>query len=40
MTSPRICSSGQNKEDAPAYFEKRFCLFLALRNVTMVLKTF
>ena len=27
-----ICSSVQNKEDDPAYFEKRFCLFLALQK--------
>ena len=29
-----------NKEEPPAHFEKRFCLFLALQKVTMVLKTF
>ena len=38
--STRICSSVQNKEEAPAHFEKHFCLFLALQKVTMVLKTF
>ena len=38
--SSRICSSVQNKEEPPAHFEKRFCLFLALQKVTMFLKTF
>ena len=38
--SPRICSSVQNKEEPPAHFKKRFCLFLTLQKVTMVLKTF
>ena len=37
--SPRICSSVQNKEESPAHFKKRFCLFLTLQKVTMVLKT-
>ena len=31
--SPRICSSFQNREEPQAYFEKRFCLFLALQKV-------
>ena len=39
MPFQEFCSSVQNKEDAPAYFEKRFSLFLALQKVTMVLKT-
>ena len=30
----------QFKEEPPAHFEKRVCLFLALGKVTMVLKTF
>ena len=38
--SPRTCSLAQSKEEPPAYFEKRVCLFLALGKVTMVLKTF
>ena len=38
--SPRICSSVQNKEEPPVHFKKRFCLFLTLQKVTMVLKTF
>ena len=38
--SSRICSSLQNKEDPPAHYKKRFCLFLTLQKVTMVLKTF
>ena len=38
--SPRTCSSVQSKEEPPAHFEKRVCLFLALGKVTMVLKTF
>ena len=38
--SPRICSSVQNKEERPAHFKKRFCLFLTPQKVTMVLKTF
>ena len=38
-TSPRICSSVQNKEEPPAHFKKRFCLFLTRQKVTMVLKT-
>ena len=33
--SPRICSSVQNKEEPPAHFKKRFCLFLTLQKVTM-----
>ena len=37
--SSRVCSSVQNKEEPPAHFEKRFCLFLTLQKVTMVLKT-
>ena len=37
--SPRTCSSAQSKEEPPAYFEKRVCLFLALVKVSMVLKT-
>ena len=37
--SSRICSSVQNNEEPPAHFEKRFCFFLALQKVTMVLKT-
>ena len=32
--SPRICSSFQNREEPMAYFEKRFCSFLALQTVT------
>ena len=32
--SPRICSSFQNREEPMAYFEKRFCSFLALQKVT------
>ena len=28
--SSRICSSVQNKEEPPAHFKKRFCLFLTL----------
>ena len=35
--SPRICSSVQNKEEPPDHFKKRFCLFLSLQKVTMVL---
>ena len=31
----RICSSVQNKEEPPAHFNKRFCLFLTLQKVTM-----
>ena len=38
--SSRICSSVQNKEEPPAHYKKRFCLFLTLQKVTMVLKTF
>ena len=38
--SRRICSSVQNKQEPPAHFKKRFCLFLTLQKVTMVLKTF
>ena len=38
--SPRICSSVQNKEEPPDHFKKRFCLFLTLQKVTMILKTF
>ena len=37
--SPRICSSVQNKEEPQAYFKQRFCLFLTLQKVTVVLKT-
>ena len=37
--SLRICSSVQNKEETPVHFKKRFCLFLTLQKVTMVLKT-
>ena len=37
--SSRICSSVQNKEEPPAHFEKRLCLFVALQKVIMVLKT-
>ena len=37
--SPRIYSSVQNKEQPPAHFKKRFCLFLTLQKVTMGLKT-
>ena len=33
--SSRICSSVQNKEEPPAHFKKRFCLFLTLQKVTM-----
>ena len=32
--SPRICSWFQNREEPMAYFEKRFCSFLALQKVT------
>ena len=38
--SPRTCSLAESKEEPPAHFEKRVCLFLALGKVTMVLKTF
>ena len=38
--SSRIFSSVQNKEEPPARYKKRFCLFLTLQNVTMVLRTF
>ena len=38
--SPRTCSLAQSKEEPPAHFEERVCLFLALGKVTMVLKTF
>ena len=39
--SPRTCSSSaQSKEESPAHFEERVCLFLALGKVTIVLKTF
>ena len=38
--STRICSSVQNKEEPPAHFKKRSCLFLSLQRVTMVLKKF
>ena len=30
------CSSAQSKEEPPAHFEKRVCLFLALGKVTIV----
>ena len=40
FASPIIYSSVQNKEESPAHFEKRGCLFLALQKETMVLKTF
>ena len=33
--SSRISSSVQNKEEPPAHFKKRFCLFLTLQKVTM-----
>ena len=39
-TEVLICSSVEYKEEHPARFEKRFCLFLALQKVTMGLKTF
>ena len=35
--SPRICSSFRNREEPMAHFQKRFCLFLALQKVKMVL---
>ena len=38
--SPRTCSSAQSKEEPPAHFEKRVCLFLALGKVAKALKTF
>ena len=38
--SSRICRSVQNKEEPPTDYKKRFCLFLTLQKVTMVLKTF
>ena len=38
--SSRICSSVQNKEEPLAHYKKRFCLFLTLQKVTVVLKTF
>ena len=38
--SKNICSPVQNKEKPSAHYEKCFCLFLALRKVTIVLKTF
>ena len=34
-----LCLSFQNREEPLAHFEKRFCLFLALQKVKMVLKT-
>ena len=37
--SPRIWSSFRNREEPIAHFQKRFCLFLALQQVTMALKT-
>ena len=37
--SPRICSSFRNREEPMAHFQKRFCLFFALQQVTMALKT-
>ena len=33
-------SSVQNMEEPPVHYKKRFCLFLTLQKVTMVLKTF
>ena len=35
----KICSSFQNREELFVHSEKRFCLFLVLQKVTMVLKT-
>ena len=32
--------TAQNEEEPPAHFKKRFCLFLTLEKVTIVLKTF
>ena len=40
FASPIIYSSVQNKEEPPAHFEKRYCLFLALQKETMVKKLF
>ena len=40
FASPKPCSSARRKEEPPAHFEKRVCLFLSLGKVTMVLKTF
>ena len=37
--SPRICSSFRNRKEPMAHFQKRFCLFLALQQATMALKT-
>ena len=34
-----LVGSVQNKEEPPAHFKKRFCLFLTLQKVTMGLKT-
>ena len=38
--SSRIRSSVQYNDEPLAHFKKRFCLFLTLQKVTMVLKTF
>ena len=39
FASPIIYSS-VHKEERPAHFEKRYCLFLAFQKETMDLKTF
>ena len=39
MPLQEFVGSVQNKEEPPAHFKKRFCLFLTLQKVTMGLKT-